>query len=74
MRAEARFANPDEAEVTITLRGTLKQFDDLSRAIMAEGAVPYWQARALVDAISEAAHKLRDRVSVERDAPEGHGQ
>lgn len=68
MRAEAKFAKPDDAQVTITLRGTLKEFTDLSTAISADAKVPYWQSRALVDAISEAAWKLRGAVAVECDS------
>lgn len=69
MRAEARFANPDEAMVTITLRGTLKEFDDLAGAMLSDAsAIPYWQSRALVEAIRDAARKLRDQVSAEASA------
>lgn len=71
MKAEARFANPDEAAVTITLRGTLKEFEELETALWAEKPVPYWQSRALLETIREAAQKLRAQVAAERDCGGG---
>ena len=69
MRADARFDNPDEAMVTITLRGTLKQFDDLAGAMLSDqSTIPYHQTRALVEAIRDAAWKLRGVVTAEGES------
>lgn len=65
MKAVAQFSNPGEAQITICLTGTLTEFEALRKSL-SEYKVPYWQTSALVDQISEAADKLRAKVTVKQ--------
>lgn len=66
MRAQAKFSDPSEMPVTITLTGTLKEFEELKAAVL--GDLPYWQVRALVDQIVDVSRQLRGTATA--DAPE----
>lgn len=64
MKATAEFSDPSEALVTISLTGTLSEFEDLKKAL-GDHKMPYWQVGALVEQIGDASFKLRTKVTVE---------
>lgn len=64
MRATAKFSDPSDAAVTITLSGTLFEFEAFGLAIR-EAKIPFYKVQALLEQIDQAAHKLRSAVTVE---------
>ena len=69
MIAEAKLMTPNEAPMSVTLRGTLGEFEDLASAVR-KTDIPFWQVRALLDAIADASRKLRAGVRADvKDQP-----
>jgi hypothetical protein len=66
MNAKAEFSDPSTAEVTITLTGQLREFEELRRELMAEKAVPFYRVSNLIGQIDDASSRLRAKVWVEQ--------
>lgn len=64
MRTSARFQDPSDVEVTITLRGKLSEFEALSKTLTADEphVVPFYQVSELVRQISSVSSALRENV------------
>lgn len=65
MNAEATFADPTNYAVTITLSGTLGQFETLAGHLRADKPVPHYAARVLLEQISDVSRQLRAKVRAE---------
>jgi len=63
VKTSMEFTDPGAIPVTVTLTGSLKEFEELKGSLL-ESGVPYYQCRALIDQISEAARQLRACVII----------
>jgi hypothetical protein len=65
MRATAKFSDPSNLPVTVTLSGSLKEFEELSAVMLAD--LPYYQLRPLIDQIGDISRKLRGTAEPDVD-------
>ena len=66
MRARAQFTDPTDMPVTITLTGTLGEFENLSNAI-GSAKIPHYQTSALTEQIRKVSWALRNKVDNSED-------
>ena len=62
IRVQARFADPGEAQVTLTMTARLERFEELRRALSADTPVPHYMVSDLIRQIDAASRALRGMV------------